>query len=134
MTNTIFFTLMTILTINFSFGTMSYFSIHRTFLGLYRATFETSINFFNRDGNECDPYFNKKALEKNVDDYFSYSLPRYVKEYKIGIYYFDEDTYSYCTNEYCYNVKISLSARISSLFNYENARVYSIRKGALYVE
>ncbi len=134
MTNTIFFLLMSVLMLNFSFGSMTFFSIHRTFNNLYRGTLESSISFIDKDGNQCEPYFKQKELERNVEEYFSFTLPRFVKEYYVSYFYFDNETMAYCTSDYCYNVKISLKAHINSLFDYELAHIYSISKGSLYVE
>lgn len=132
MTNCIFFVIISTFLMSYSYGSMCFFSIHRTFINLYRGVLESSILTLDKEGNPIYPYFDQDILEKNVSSYFSYSLPRFVKEYYVSYFYFNDENMAFCVSDYCSNVKISLKASINSFFTYENAKEYYISKGSLY--
>lgn len=132
MTNSIFMVLILTLIINFSFGSINFFGVHRSFMLLFRGTIENSISCIDESGLPCRPFYKKNLLEKNVEDFFASSLKRYTSGYIVSYFYLNDDS-SYCIDDVCYSVKISLKATINLMFTYEKARSFHIvESGAIY--
>ncbi len=126
MTNCIFFIFILSFFLNFSFGTINFSGIDRTFQLMYKGVLENSFVAFDEYGTPCDPYFDKELLQDNVEQYLGVNLPRYTTNYITAYYYFNEDDYSYCTSNICRGVRISLKAEINYLYHYEKARNFYI--------
>ena len=122
MTNMIFYVLLLALATTFSSGAMRYSGVNRTFLLLQRAIMEYSVITVDETSK---PYYDQELLTRGVNEYFENNLTRYIKHYKTGIYFMNDDE-SFCLNNHCQIVKISLQASINTFFDYDKAMVFTI--------
>jgi len=129
MINCLFFALCFSLFITFSFGGMTYSTIHRSFLNMQKSILEVSVVTIGDDGNDTDPYFNEPVLEKYVVDYLKENVEKYSPNYKASIVYFDADTKQINTNHHADGVRLSLSANINFFYSYQHAREFTIDGG-----
>lgn len=133
MVNSIFFAVGFVLFLTFSFGGMSYSSIHRSFLNMHKSLVETSIMTIGENGNDIDPYFNETLLESYLTTYLNQNVAKYATQYKATLMYFDAKTKQMNTNHRANGVKISLYAKVNTFFTYQHARSFSINsQGELY--
>lgn len=114
--------------LSFSFGCMSFSSVHRTFSLMYRGLFETVTATIDESG-EPSAYFNKNKVEEYVTEYLANNLTKYVTNYEVSYYFFYEDSGLVCTSGNCTALKISLKADINYIFHYEKAMNYYISEG-----
>ena len=126
MTNCLFFALGFVLFCSFSFGGMTYSSIHRSFLNMHRSILEINIVTVGEDGEDTKPYFNEPELETYVINYLKDNVSKYSSDYKASIIYFNADTKSINTNHHADGVRISLSANINMFYTYKHAREFTI--------
>lgn len=122
MTNMIFYVLLLALATSFSSGAMRYSGVNRTFMLLQRAIMEYSVITCDE---EHYPYYDQDLLKRGIDDYFKNNLPRYVNHYKAGIYYMNDDE-SFCMNNHCHIVQVSLYAKINYFYAFNKAMVFTI--------
>ncbi len=127
----VFYCVMLAMFLNFSFGCMTYSSVHRTFSLMYRGLFESVSSTIDEDG-EPSAYFNQDKVETKVKEYLDNNLPRYVKSYEVSYYYFYEENGLVCSSYNCTALKISLKANINSFIHYEKAMNYYISEGSLH--
>ena len=128
MTEMIFYAIMFSMFISFSFGCITFSSVHRTFSLMYRGLFECATSTIGEDG-EPTAYFNKEKVSEYVITYLDDNLPRYVTGYEVSYYYLYEDSGLVCTSNQCSAVKISLKTDISYIFHYEKAMTFYISEG-----
>ena len=114
--------------LNFSFGCMTFSSVHRSFNLMYRGLFESVMSTIDEYG-EPAAYFAKDKLEESVKEYLAENMPHFVKKYEVSYYYFYEDNGLVCTSDYCTAIKISLRADINMFFHYEKAMNYYVSEG-----
>ena len=63
----LFFTIIFIISLNFSLGALRFSKINRTFLSMYRGIFEASVVTINDLGEPIYPYFDENVLNHYVD-------------------------------------------------------------------
>ena len=126
MINCIFFGLFFCLFLSFSFGGMTYSSIHRSFLNMHKSMLEVSIVTIGNDGTDVDPYFHEPTLENYVVNYLKDNIGKYCPTYKANIIYFDADTKAINTNHHANGVRISISGDINTFYTYKHAREFTI--------
>lgn len=126
MANSIFFVIVLSLFLTYSFGSISFFGVNRSFSLMYKGVLENSCSYVDEGGNSCAPYFDKEKLIDNVERYFELNLPRYVSTYSTSYFFFNVEDGSYCTSKVCRGVKISLKSEINYMFHYEKAKEYRI--------
>lgn len=126
MINCLFFGVGFYLFLTFSFGGMTYSSIHRSFLNMHRSILEISIVTVGDNGEDIDPYFNEPVLEQYVVNYLEDNIGRYSSDYKASIIYFDAKTKDINTNHKADGVRISLSSEINAFYSYKHAREFTI--------
>ena len=126
MTSCLFFAFGFALFIAFSFGGMSYSSIHRSFLNMHRSVLEISVVTVGEDGEDTKPYFNETVLEEYVTNYLKDNVGRYSTDYQAKIIYFDAETNAINTNHHANGVRISLSSKINFFYTYQRARSFTI--------
>lgn len=129
MTNCVFYLFMFAYFVNYAFGSINYFGVHRTFMLLYKGVIENSCMTIDQSGSAVRPYFSKEELKREVEEYFEENLKRYVAHYTVNYYFYNTSDKSYCTSDYCRAVKISLKANINIFFKYEKAREFYVVGG-----
>lgn len=130
MTNILFYTLMFITFLQFSFGAISFSGVNRTFLNMYSGVLESSIITVDEKGEPTFPYFDEKILKENVYKYLDENLARYTNSYTTAIYFYDLDDGLMCTSHHCSGVRISLKADMNVFFKFNKAKTYFIRENS----
>ena len=127
MANLIYFTFIASLFINFTFGSMTFFSVNNIFNLIEHGPLEASLILLPNSEDVIDPMFNNFLLEENVNKYLLNNLPNYVDKYSVSFLYLNEDG-SYNLAEYSKTVKISLKVTLQSFFKFEKAKIFSVGK------
>lgn len=122
--------LLTILGFSFFSVTTKITGINRVMMNMPKELFQTSIPLIQDD--EFIAYYDKKALESNVTGYLNKHLKKFVSEYTIDFYYYNQLDESMCISEMCDAVEVSLSANIVFEYRYERTMFYEIKKGNSY--
>lgn len=126
MTNCLFYTIMFVLFLNVSFGSLRFSQVNRTFMQCYRGMFEASVITVDKNGEPIYPYYSQPVLNSYINNYFELNLKKFVNDYSLSVTYFNDDD-SPCDSEgYARKVKISLDAVINDLFHYSKEQSYSI--------
>ncbi len=127
MANCICYALIFAFFLNFTMGSINFSGVNRTFLGIYRAIFESSAQTIDEKANPVAPLYKKDVLERLLKEYFDSNLTRYVSSYKMRVYYFNDETdKTICTSTYCSNVEVSLKCYINLFFSYEKSQSFSL--------
>lgn len=90
------------------------------------SLFEASIPLVS-DEEEISLYFDKPLLEANLSDYYQHNLHRYVKRYTLSYYYYNQEDQSYCVDDLCNAVEVSITANVVFSFSYSRIMFYEIR-------
>lgn len=108
--------------------TSSLNAINRIVLFTPKTIFESSIELV-QDNDAFIPFYNKETLKKQLTSYYNNNLLKYCSDYEMKIYYFNDDD-SYCVEEKCPNVEVTVISRL--VFNYEYSKTiqYQIKEGA----
>ena len=128
MTEMIFYVLMFSFFLNFSFGCMTYSSVHRTFNLMYRGLFECALASIDEDGTP-GAHFDELKVEEYVPAYLRENMPKEVTYYTVSYYYFEEESGLVCTNHFCSALKISLKCEFNHFFKYEKAMNLFVSEG-----
>ena len=124
MPNIMFSLLIGILSLHFFTVTYRLNGVHRTLFNVPISIFEASIPLVKENENPT-LYFDKKVLEASLDSYFSNQLKKYVSDYSLSYYYYNQEDYSICRDDQCTSIEINLKARIVLDFEYDkNANFY----------
>lgn len=126
MTNCIFYSLIFVLFLNFSVGSIKYSQVNRTFMSIYKGVFEASLITIDESGHQIEPFYNKAVLEHYLVTYLKDNLDKYDVSYKVKIYYFDRDNNELCYDERCRDVNVTLKANINYFFKYEKSQNFSV--------
>lgn len=126
MPNIMFSLLIGILSLHFFTVTYRVNGTHRILFNVPISIFESSIPLVSED-SEAHLYFSKEVLEEKLDSYFSSHLRKYVSDYSLSYYYFNQEDYSLCRNEQCTSIEINLKARIVMNFEYDKSASFYIR-------
>ena len=84
MANLIYFTFIASLFINFTFGSISFFSVNNIFNLIEHGPLEASLILLPNSEDVIDPMFNNILLEENVNKYLLNNLPNYVDKYSVS--------------------------------------------------
>lgn len=128
MINCLFFSVVIFLFMSFSFGGMTYSSIHRTFLNMHRSILEVSVVTVGNNGEDVNPYFNESLLETYVVNYLADNISKYSTIYNVSVIYFDRETNEINTNHRANGASISLEAKINTFYQYKHAREFTINE------
>lgn len=130
MTNCLFSTIFFVLFLNLSFGSLRYSQVNRTFLSSFKGMYEASVVTINNSGEPIKPYFNQNIVMTYVTNYLEKNLQKYVTGYDLNVkfYYIDGGSECSTSTEKARCVKVSLNAKINSLFTYNNEKTYSIKE------
>ena len=128
MVNCIFYVLFFTLFLSASFGSLRFSQINRSFMSIYKGMFEASVMTVNSSGEPTKPYFNTRLLENYVNEYFEKTVKRYSTDYEVSFqFYIDHSNVAEIPESISRDVKITLSAKINFLFNYNKEQEFSIK-------
>lgn len=100
-------------------------NLNKTLVNLPMSIFSYSVPLVNEDVL----YFGKEELENKLDEYFNKNISSIVKDYSATYTYYSSSSNSICMSSECDIVKISLEAKIDSLYTYHKAMKYQVRPG-----
>ena len=110
---------------------LQYFYINWTIQGLNRAVVSTPIEFFYQDieSSEKIAKWFTDEMEEHLNEYYDKALSKYVKDYEVGYYFYDQYDKSMCVERYCTAVEISVDAKVSLTYNYHRVMYYELYRG-----
>ena len=126
MPNIMFSLLIAVLSLHFFTVTYRLNGTNRILFNVPISIFESSIPLVSED-DDAHLYFSKEILEEKLDSYFASHLYKYVSEYSLSYYYFNQEDYSICRNDQCTSIEINLKARIVLNFEYDKSASFYIR-------
>ena len=123
----IFFALL-VVTLSFNFFMISYQvnGINRLVYGVPVSLFETSLNLYGVDENNC-AFFIKDTLEEKLTSYFNALMKRYADDYTLDFYYYNPSNHSLCVSENCSAIEVTVEANLVLNYHYEKTLFYEIR-------
>ncbi len=71
-------------------------------------------------------YFRKEKLERDVNSYFEQSTSNRSIDYSVEFTYFKNDGLTYCVDDKCQGVKVTLSSNYFLSYEYERSMTYVI--------
>ena len=101
--------------------------VNRTLFNIPISIFESSIPLINY-GEEQKLYFDKELLENKLTYYFDTSLDRYVSNYSLEFYYYNQENESICKTDQCSAIEITLSTNIIFNYKYQKSASFYIRR------
>ncbi|MCQ2815298.1 MAG: hypothetical protein MJ227_03310 [Bacilli bacterium] len=104
-------------------------SVNRVFMNIPVEYIETSVPII-KDPEHLS--FSKEKLEHNIYHYFDVCLSKYVKSFSVTYYYYNASDKSYCIEDECSSVKITLDATVAFNINYNksvNFQISEVRHG-----
>ena len=118
--------LIAILSLHFFTVTYRVNGAHRTLFNVPISIFETSVPLVS-DEEEPTLYFAKSELEDKLNSYFAFHLHKYVSDYTINYYYYNQQDFSICKTNQCTSLEINLKATIVLNFKYDKTANFYIR-------
>ena len=115
-----------VLSLHFFTVTYRLNGVHRTLFNVPISIFEASIPLVEESENPS-LYFSKEVLEEKLDTYFANQLKKYVSNYSLSFYYYNQEDYSICRDDQCTSLEINLKARIVLDFEYDKTANFYIR-------
>ena len=126
--------LLTFLLLNVSF---TIFSIGIQLQSINRIVFQTPKGLVERcvpmqyeDG--FVPHFDKELLISKLTSYYQEVLDRYTKNVSVDYYFYNVSDGSYCLNDECDGVKVTINSIVSFSFVYHRTVFFEIREGNVY--
>ena len=102
-------------------------TINRAVVYTPKQLAECSIPFVN-GANEVDIYFDKTTFENYVLDYYETSVAPFMEEYTVDFYYYNLADHSYCTDNKCQGVEITVKGTVFLSFKYSRTIFYEIHR------
>lgn len=94
----------------------------------YKGMFEASVITVDEKGEPIYPYYSQPALRKYISEYLEPNIKRYTTNYTLSVTFYLDDGISQCGEEdYARCVKLSLSAHINYLFEYNKTQNFAIK-------
>ena len=112
----------------FGLFSLQYFSLNFKIQGLNRAVISTPIELLFQDIHSVEngSKFTVEDIKNHLDDYYSKSLTKYVKDYEVTYYFYSTEDYSMCLDDYCDGVEISVDAFVSLTYTYHRVMYYEL--------
>ena len=128
MTNCLFYSIIFVLFLNFTVGSIKYSQVNRTFMSLYKGVFEAATYTIDENGNPIEPYYKKSLISTYINQYLKENLNRYVTDYSVSYKYYLNETSEVCKTNYCRSVKVTLKAKINMFYTYNQTQNFSIHE------
>ena len=107
---------------------VQFFYLSVTIQGLNRAVISTPIELFYQDavpvGNRA--MWTVDDIIEHLDSYYDKALSKYVKNYEVEYYFYDQYDHSMCVDEYCTAVEISVDADLILTYKYHRVMYYEL--------
>ena len=78
------------------------------------------------------PHFDKELLISKLTSYYEEVLDRYTKNVNVDFYFYNVNDGSYCLNDECDGVKVTINSTVSFSFVYHRTVYFEIREGNVY--
>ncbi len=105
------------------------FSLSFSIQGLKRSIINTPIELMYRSVELVDGEikFEKNKLNQILLTYYNGILPRYSKEHNIELYYYNIDDESFCIEDYCSAIEITVNCKLIFDYDFTRTMYYEIR-------
>ena len=105
------------------------FSLSFSIQGLKRAIINTPIELMYRSVELVDGEikFDKSKLNQILLTYYNDVLPRYSEEHTVDIYYYNIMDQSFCMEDYCSAVEITVNCKLIFEYDFTRTMYYEIR-------
>ena len=105
------------------------FSLSFSIQGLKRAIINTPIELMYRSVELVDGEikFDKSKLNQILLTYYNDVLPRYSEEHTVDIYYYNIMDQSFCIEDYCSAVEITVNCKLIFEYDFTRTMYYEIR-------
>ena len=107
---------------------VQFFYLNFTIQGLNRAVISTPIELFYQDIKTVsgEGKFTTEQIREHLDDYYSKSLGKYVKNYEVDYYFYVISDHSMCVEQYCNAVEITVDADLILTYKYHRVMYYEL--------
>lgn len=125
MTNCIFYTIIFVLFLNISFGSLRFSQVNRSFMSIYKGMLEASVITVDENGESTLPYYDEHAIDTYVNEYLKREISNYVTNYDVNISYINKDTNEVCLKA-CHALNITLDADINYFYKYHKTQTFIV--------
>lgn len=127
MLNCLFYSIFFSLFVNLSFGSLRISQINRSFMSCFKGVYEASVVTVDRKGEPIYPYFDKKVFTEYVNTFIDQNVGKFTNDYTLTISFFKDDGVTESALVvYPKSVKVSLDAKVNSLFEYSKSQKFTI--------
>lgn len=105
------------------------FMLNYQIQGLNRAVVFTPVEILYKgvSSHESIPYFTSRELITYLDDYYEKTLTRYVNEYEVSYYFYNQEDESMCIEDYCDAIEITVDCSLTFNHTFHRVMFYEIR-------
>ncbi len=107
---------------------LQFFTLNFSIQGMNRAIIFTPIELMYKVVTSYGevPTFDKNDFQELILQYYSNTLPRYVKKYDVSFYYYNIEDESMCLTELCNGVEITVSCKLNLTYDYSRTMYYEL--------
>ena len=107
---------------------LHYFCINLTIQGLNRAVISTPIELFYQDIESSGSIAKWTTLDvmMHLNEYYKKTLTKYVDDYTVSYYFYDQYDKSMCVEQYCTAVEIGVDAKLTLTYKYHRVMYYEL--------
>ena len=102
-------------------------TINRAVVYTPKQLAECSIPFV-QGKDDIDIYFDKDTLQGYVTSYYEKTISSYMEDYTVDFYYYNLSNHSYCTNDKCQGVEITVNGTVFLYYKYSQTIFYEIHR------
>jgi len=110
--------------------TSNYASLNNTFES-FNYTLSKQWVVTDIEGESVNPIFDSKIVESTSIEHFKANLKGKVDSFKLGFYYFNEETLEETSNRYATGVRVSLKAKLMFNTEFYKASIFEVSKSTL---
>lgn len=129
MENMIFSLMIAVMSLQMFTMTYRINGVNRTLFHIPLGIFESAIPLLTPN-YDLDIYYDKEVLEQSLTYYFDSNLHKYVNDYTLSYYYYNQEDESICVSDKCTAVEITLKADIFLNIKYQKKARFYIRRNA----
>lgn len=98
--------------------------------GINRAVVSVPMSFLEVtvpvDDIRDHPYFDRNTVINNLTSYYDKTILKYTSNYDAEFYFYNSEDFSYCINEKCSAVEVTITANLMYEFHYKRVMFYEI--------
>ena len=112
----------------FGMFAFQFFTLNYSIQGLNRAVVYTPIELMAMDvsNDSGEISFTIEDIEHHLRDYYEKSVSRYVKDYEVDFYFYNQEDDSICLSNYCDAVEIKIDATLILSYKYHRVMYYEL--------